>query len=221
MDDGNDAMSAERHLRAVPASATSSAAGADAGVVRDAHSPAALAMLLESTARGDEEAFQRLYDLVAAAVFGLALRIVRDREMAQDVAQEALVEVWRQSSRFDRTRGTARSWILTIAHRRAVDRVRSEQAHATRMLAHGATSEVDHGEQDDVVDQLHNEWQVARVRSGLTLLTGRQREAIELTYFKGYTHREVAHALNIPLGTAKARIRDALIKLRDAWETES
>ncbi|WP_236683693.1 sigma-70 family RNA polymerase sigma factor [Demequina flava] len=215
MDERDDAMSAQRHLRAVP-SETSGATSKDA----KPDSPEALASLLESTARGDEEAFQALYDLVAAAVFGLAVRIVRDREMARDVAQEALVEVWRQSSRFDRSAGTARSWILTIAHRRAVDRVRSEQAHTDRMLNHGVAAEVDHGEQDDVVDQMHGQWRAARVRAGMTALTERQREAIELTYFKGYTHREVAHALDVPLGTAKARIRDALIKLRDSWGVE-
>ncbi|WP_062076550.1 sigma-70 family RNA polymerase sigma factor [Demequina globuliformis] len=204
-------MNAERHLRAVPAS------GSPAPQAATPDSPEALAGLVESTARGDEDAFQALYDLVAAAVFGLALRIVRDRDMARDVAQEALVEVWRQAARFDRSAGTARSWILTIAHRRAVDRVRSEQAHSTRMLRHAVVEEVDHGGQEQVLDRMHHEWRAARVRTGMQALTERQREAIELTYFKGYTHKEVAHALEIPLGTAKARIRDALIKLRDTW----
>lgn len=197
------------HLRAVSSSMVPASHHHDG-------SSAALAALLERTARGDEEAFSAVHDLVAGAVFGLALRIVRDRDLARDVAQEALVEVWRQAARFDSRQGTARSWILTITHRRAVDRVRSEQAHTDRLYAHGATSPVDHGDQDDVIDRMHGEWQAARVRSGLTALTDRQREALELTYFKGFTHREAAAALDIPLGTAKARIRDGLIKLRDA-----
>lgn len=210
-------MSAQRHLHAVHPTAEPGLASTAA-----AHdSPAALAALLHRTASGDEDAFQALYDLVAAAVFGLALRIVRDRDMARDVAQEAFVEVWRQSSRFDSAQGTARSWILTITHRRAVDRVRSEQAHTERLLAHGGTAEVDHGEQDDVIDHMHGQWRAARVRAGMAVLTDRQREAIELTYFRGLTHKEVAQSLGVPLGTAKARIRDALIKLRDAWGKES
>ncbi|WP_084076860.1 sigma-70 family RNA polymerase sigma factor [Demequina sp. NBRC 110057] len=199
----------ERHLRAVPAAAQ---APADPAV--------AMAALLERTALGDTAAYEELYGLVAGAVFGLALRIVRDRDMAEDVAQEALVEVWRRAARFDRESGTARSWILTIAHRRAVDRVRSEQAHTTRVQAQAPTVEVDHAGPEDVIDDMHSEWQAARVRAGLATLTDRQREALDLCFYKGFTHREAAKALGIPLGTAKARIRDGLIKLRDGWGGE-
>ncbi|GMA36971.1 sigma-70 family RNA polymerase sigma factor [Demequina litorisediminis] len=207
--DEEDGM--ERHLRAVPAPAAAPAATGDA---------AAMSALLERTALGDTAAYEELYDLVAGAVFGLALRIVRDRDMAEDVAQEALVEVWRRAARYDRSAGTARAWILTIAHRRAVDRVRSEQAHSTRLQAHGAPAEVDHEGPEDVIEEMHGEWQAARVRAGLATLTERQREALDLCFYKGFTHREAAQALGIPLGTAKARIRDALIKLRDGWGGE-
>jgi len=175
---------------------------------------------LVACAKGDEQAFERLYDALSASVFGLALRVVRDRAIAEEVAQEALVEVWRIAAKYQPDRGSARSWILTIAHRRAVDRVRSEQAHTDRLHAHGAHFEAERQEPDDVVDVAFGKWEAERVREGLLLLTARQREALELTYFKGYTNRELAQSLGIPLGTAKARIRDGLIKLRDAWEEE-
>jgi len=180
----------------------------------------ALASDLLACAKGDEEAFERLYDAISASVFGIALRVVRDRAMAEEVAQDALVEVWRVAARYRADKGSARSWILTIAHRRAVDKVRSEQAHTDRLQAHGPHFEPKHQEPDHIVDVAYGQWEAERVRVALTTLTARQREALDLTYFKGYTHREVAESLGIPLGTAKARIRDGLIKLRDAWEEE-
>mgnify|MGYP002278118320 CR=1 FL=1 len=212
-------MSAERHLRAVP-DARPDAAGSESGAATAPGPAPDLTDLLERTARGDGGAYEQLYNAVAASVFGLALRIVRDRGMAEDVSQEALVEVWHRAARFDREAGTARSWILTIAHRRAVDRVRSEQSHTTRMRTHGVREETAPAEQDLVVDVMYREWEATRVKAGLSALTARQREALDLTYFKGYTHREAAQALDIPLGTAKARIRDGLIKLRDAMGVE-
>jgi len=180
----------------------------------------ALSSDLLACAKGDEEAFERLYGAVSASVFGIALRVVRDRAMAEEVAQEALVEVWRVAARYRADKGSARSWILTIAHRRAVDKVRSEQAHTDRLQAHGPHFEPEHQQPDHIVDVAYGQWEAERVRVGLATLTARQREALDLTYFKGYTHREVAESLGIPLGTAKARIRDGLIKLRDAWEEE-
>lgn len=181
---------------------------------------AALSRDLIASARGDERAFESLYDAIGGSVYGIALRIVRDRAMAEEVAQEALVEVWRIAARYRPERGSARAWILTIAHRRAVDRVRSEQAQNERLLVHGQRFEATTDAPDDVVDIAFGAWEAERVRTGLKLLTPRQREALELTYFKGYTNKELADALGIPLGTAKARIRDGLIKLRDAWEVE-
>ncbi|WP_084622099.1 sigma-70 family RNA polymerase sigma factor [Demequina oxidasica] len=177
-----------------------------------------LAPLLTATGRGSAVAYEQLYNEVAGAVYGVALRVVRDAQMAEDIAQEALIEVWRHAARYRADAGSARSWILTIAQRRAVDRVRSEQSHTDRVLKHAPRDEVTPAEQDKVVDTMFAEWQAARVRAGMEFLTDRQREALELTYFKGYTHREVSQALDIPLGTAKARVRDGLIKLRDAWE---
>ena len=177
-----------------------------------------LAPLLTATGRGSTVAYEQLYNEVVGAVYGVALRVVRDAQMAEDVAQEALTEVWRHAARFTAGQGSARAWILTIAQRRAVDRVRSEQSHTDRVIKHAPRDEVAPAEQDHVIDTMFSEWQAARVRAGLASLTDRQREALELTYFKGYTHREMSQALDIPLGTAKARVRDGLIKLRDAWE---
>ncbi|WNM23486.1 sigma-70 family RNA polymerase sigma factor [Demequina capsici] len=219
----------ERHLRAVrgdgdvPAARAAEPSAAEPSATAPGRRPGrndAWDDLLERVGLGDQGAYEQLYDMAAGSVLGLAVRVVRDRDMAEDVAQEVLVEVWHRAARFRRDAGSARSWILTIAHRRAVDRVRSEQAHADRLKAHGALPESERAEQDTVVESMHHEWEAARVRAGLSLLTVRQREALELAYYRGFTHREVAQALDVPLGTAKARIRDGLIRLRDAWEEE-
>lgn len=170
--------------------------------------------LLLLTARGDEAAFRDLYDLVAGAVYGLVKRVVRNPAQSEEVAQEALVEVWRLAARFDPERGSAKSWILTLAHRRAVDRVRSAQAAAKRDEAYGlASHEPDH---DHVSADVEIRLEQRQVRRALGELTDIQRTAVELAYYKGYTHTQVAQTLDIPLGTAKTRLRDGLIHLRDA-----
>ncbi|WP_228374509.1 sigma-70 family RNA polymerase sigma factor [Demequina rhizosphaerae] len=209
----------ERRLRAVPADHADATPDAPADARADAD---ALADLLVRTGRGDQAAFERVYDALAGTVHGLALRIVRDPQLAEDVAQEALVEVWRAAARYRPEHGSARAWVLTITHRRAVDRVRSEQSHADRLMNHGPRHAVGAADQvekpEDVVDAMDAQWRAARVRKGLEALTPLQREALELTYYKGYTNRQLAESLGIPLGTAKARIRDAMIRLRDHWE---
>ncbi|WP_236685332.1 sigma-70 family RNA polymerase sigma factor [Demequina salsinemoris] len=218
----------ERHLRAVrgdgddPAARTaaSSMDEASGSPRRRPREADALDLLLTRVGRGDQAAYEELFDAVAGSVHGLAVRIVRDRDMAQDVAQEVLVEVWHRAARYRSDAGSARSWILTIAHRRAVDRVRSEQAHADRLRTHGVQPESEPAEQENVIDTMQHEWEAARVRSGLAALTDRQRQALELAYYRGFTHREVAESLGVPLGTAKARIRDGLSRLRDMWEEE-
>lgn len=219
-------MNADRHMFAVPDpsenrahhGADAETGGAAAG--RSSARSALLSELLIQTGRGSTEAFERLYDEVSPAVFGVALRVVRDPHLAEDVAQEALVEVWRLAPRYRADAGSAQAWILTIAHRRAIDRVRSEQAHRERVQTHGVPDNAQAGDPQMVVEQMHAEWEAARVRAGLRSLTPLQREAIELAYFKGYTYREVCETLNVPLGTGKARLRDGLIKLRDTWEVE-
>lgn len=174
--------------------------------------------LLRQSARGDERAFAALYDLLAPRVYGLAKRVVRDAAQAEEVAQEALVEVWRTASRFDPARGSATSWVLTITHRRAVDRVRSAQAGAERERRVAAAS-VD-TPYDDVVEEVTASLEQQQVRRCLKGLTELQREAITLAYYGGYTYREVAEKLDTALPTIKTRMRDGLIRLRDCLGVE-
>ncbi len=172
-----------------------------------------LAELLQRSARGDRAAFAALYDATAARVHGLALRVVRDPAQAEEVTQEAFLEIWRTASRYDASRGSAVSWLLTIAHRKAVDRVRSAEASSRRESTyHHRNQTVDH---DTTADAATASLEARRVRAALGALTDVQREAIELAYFGGYTHTEVATLLDLPVGTAKTRIRDGLIRLRD------
>lgn len=172
-----------------------------------------LAELLRRSGRGDTEAFAVLYDAISSRVFGLAVRVVRDPAQAEEVAQEALLEIWKTSARFDADRGSPLGWMLTIVHRKAVDRVRSVEAATTRDETwNRQTAPVDH---DQTSEAAHASLDAARVRSAVATLTDVQRQAVELTYFGGYTHTEVATLLDVPLGTAKTRIRDGLIRLRD------
>jgi RNA polymerase sigma-70 factor, ECF subfamily len=172
--------------------------------------------LLVAVAGGDTRAFGVLYDRVTPQVLGVALRVLRDRSLAEEVTQEVMVEVWRKATRFDPERGTASGWITTLAHRRAVDRVRSEQASRDR------DDRVSRRDEPRAFDQVADEVQVRldhwQVRRALAELTDRQREAIELAYFGGHTYRDVAKVLDIPEGTAKSRLRDGLLRLRYALE---
>jgi RNA polymerase sigma-70 factor (ECF subfamily) len=167
--------------------------------------------LLSRVARGDEAAFSALYDELAPRVFGLCRRVLRDPAQAEEVAQEALLEVWRTASRYDPAKGSAASWALTIAHRRAVDRVRSEQA-STERERRLATEEVPY---DEVVEEATARLERQQVRRCLGSLTELQREAITLAYYQGYSYREVAERLDTGLPTVKTRMRDGLIRLRD------
>ena len=174
--------------------------------------------LLKACSLGDEAAFARLYDATAARLFGLVLRTVRDRAQAEEVTQEAYLHIWQTSSRFDPDRGSALSWLMTIGHRKAVDRVRSAEATRRRDTTYQAR---DHAADfDQTVEEAHRNLDAQRVHRALGTLTETQRGALELAYFGGYTHREVAAMLDLPLGTAKTRIRDALIRLRDTLGLE-
>lgn len=169
--------------------------------------------LLRQVALGAESAFESLYDAMASRVFGLVLRVLRDQAQSEEVTQEVFVEAWQQAKRFDPSRGTAASWLLTIAHRRAVDRVRSSQASQARDLRIGIKEFQDSYEDVEEHAILHDE--TVRVSRALQQLSAPQREAIQLAYFSGYTHLEVAELLKIPVGTAKTRIRDGMGKLRE------
>ncbi len=170
-----------------------------------------LAALLSEVARGDRAAFDALYDHVAAPVFGVIRSVVRDRSQSEEVTQEVFVEVWRTAPRFDRGRGSAMAWVTTIAHRRAVDRVRSEQKAAERELR-AACPPVAY---DDVVETVEANLDRERVRRCLGALTELQRESVTLAYYGGYTHRQVASLLGVAAGTVSTRMRDGLIRLRD------
>nr|WP_245674668.1 ECF RNA polymerase sigma factor SigK [Herbidospora cretacea] len=174
--------------------------------------------LLVLVARGDETAFERLYDKLIASVFGLIRRVVRDRAQAEEVAQEVMVEVWRTAARFDPARGGAMSWVMTVAHRRAVDRVRSAQASSdreNRVAQMGADVAYDH-----VAETVTTRLEGERVRRCLDGLTELQRQAVTMAYYGGYSYPEVAGLLKVPLGTVKTRMRDGLVRLRDCMGVE-
>jgi len=155
-----------------------------------------------------------LYDLTSSRVYGMVLRVIRDAAQAAEVTQDIYLEVWRQSARFDSSRGAVLPWLLMIAHRRAVDRVRSAQSSVTRDSRYVELNT--ERPYDQVSEQVQASLDAERVRKVLNDLTAAQRQAVSFAYFGGYTHSEVAELLHIPLGTVKTRIRDGLIRMRDA-----
>lgn len=176
-------------------------------------SPATLEDLLTRVARGENPAFELLYDQVANSVFGVVRRVLRDPAQSEEVTQEVLLEVWRTAPRFDASRGSASTWIHTMAHRRAIDRVRAAQA------SHDRDDRVairDHTPAfDQVAEEVEANLEREQVRRCLAGLTDLQREAVTLAYYGGHTYVEVAELLQAPLGTIKTRMRDGLIRLRD------
>jgi RNA polymerase sigma-70 factor (ECF subfamily) len=173
--------------------------------------------LLGLVATGDQRAFAQLYDLVAGRVLAVATRVVRDRAQAEEVTQEVLVEVWRTAARFDPARGTAMSWVLTVAHRRSVDRVRAEQAGMLRERR--ATAGIP--EYDQVAEAVAAGDERRQVRRCLDALSAVQREAIMLAYWGGHTYREVAEKLGLGLPAVTSRMRDGLLRLRDCLAVAS
>ncbi|WJV50364.1 sigma-70 family RNA polymerase sigma factor [Streptomyces flavofungini] len=169
--------------------------------------------LLARVARGEQEAFAGVYDTVAGPVFGVVRGVLRDHAQSEEVTQDVLVEVWRTAPRYRPDLGTALNWILTLAHRRAVDRVRSAEASAAR--EHRAALLANTPEFDEVSEQVETRLEREQVRRCLRALTELQRQSVTLAYYRGLTYRQVAELLALPLGTVKTRLRDGLIRLRD------
>lgn len=171
-----------------------------------------LSDLMVQAGRGNEAAFAALYDLLAPLVYGIVLKVVRDPSISAEVAQEIFLELWKTATRYSADRGAVKSFVATISHRRAVDRVRSEQARRDR-------EEREHRlavpPADSLAELVADSFQMSRIEKALEKLTPGQREALELAYYGGHTYREVAALLGEPEGTIKTRIRDGLIKVRD------
>ncbi|AXE24737.1 RNA polymerase subunit sigma [Streptomyces globosus] len=179
------------------------------------HAPggADLAELMQQVARGDKQSFSALYDALAPLVHGIVVRVVRDRAQSEEVAQEVMIDLWRQAARYRPDTGSVTTWAATIAHRRAVDRVRSAQAAADR--EHTQAAREHQTAFDEVAEQVETRLESEQVRRCLRGLTELQRQAVDLAYYRGLTYREVAEALRTPLPTIKTRMRDGLIRLRD------
>ncbi|MFD9571986.1 ECF RNA polymerase sigma factor SigK [Streptomyces sp. NPDC059982] len=175
--------------------------------------PGDLTEAMEAVAQGDKQAFSALYDALAPMVFGIVIKVVRDRAQSEEVAQEAMIDLWRQAARYRPDAGSVASWAATIAHRRAVDRVRSAQAAADREQAQAAREHTTAF--DEVAEQVETRLDSEQVRRCLRGLTELQRQAVTLAYYRGLTYREVAETLRTPLPTIKTRMRDGLIRLRD------
>ena len=169
--------------------------------------------LLRDVADGDRAAFAEIYDRISSRVLGLIIRLLRDRAQSEEVMQEVFLEIWQQAAKFDTNRGSGMAWVLTMAHRRAIDRIRASQKSHERDLRIGIRDmERDFDSVSESVEiRIENE----RVKRSMSRLTPLQREAVILAYYGGYSHSEMAQILGIPLGTVKTRLRDGMIRLRD------
>ncbi|GHB67822.1 RNA polymerase sigma factor SigK [Streptomyces cirratus] len=175
--------------------------------------PGDLTDAMKKVAHGDKQAFSALYDALAPMVFGIVIKVVRDRSQSEEVAQEVMIDLWRQAARYRPDAGSVTTWAATIAHRRAVDRVRSAQAAADREQAQAAREHTTAF--DEVSEQVETRLDSEQVRRCMRGLTELQRQAVTLAYYSGLTYREVAQTLRTPLPTIKTRMRDGLIRLRD------
>jgi RNA polymerase sigma-70 factor, ECF subfamily len=172
--------------------------------------------LLRQVARGDSAAFAAVYDLTKTRVYGLVTRVLRDPGYSEETTQEVYLEAWRTASEYDSSKGSALAWLLTMAHRRAVDRVRAEQAGSRRESRYGAASADIAG--DVVADSAIAGDERRRVTQCLEGLTEAQRQCIQLAYYEGLTYNEVSQRLAANLSTIKSRIRDALRGLRNCLD---
>lgn len=169
--------------------------------------------LLQRVATGDREAFAQLYDRTAPRVFGLVKRLLRDHSQSEEVTQEVFLEIWQTATRYDTSKGGAIAWMLTMTHRRAVDRVRASQASRNRDTRIGIRDFPT--DFDSVAENVEVRIESERVKEAMMRLTELQRQAVQLAYFGGYSHSEVAAMLSVPIGTVKTRLRDGMIRLRD------
>jgi RNA polymerase sigma-70 factor, ECF subfamily len=170
-------------------------------------------LLLAQVASGDQRAFAALYDRTSPRVFGLLRRLIIDHAQSEEVLQEVFLEIWQTASRYDPNKGGASTWIMTMAHRRAVDRIRSAQAGRNRDLRIGIR-DLDR-EYDHVAESAEISIENERVGIAMAKLSEAHRQVISMTYYGGLRQSEVASALGIPLGTVKTRLRDGMIRLRD------
>lgn len=185
-------------------------AAAPPGTATDVNSR--LGTLLERIAQGDQSAFAEFYGLTSRRVFGMARRVLIDAELSEDTTQEVFLQVWQNASKFNPEAGSPLAWLMTISHRRAVDKVRSSQSSTDREAKYGASSqEIDH---DSVSDEVGNRLEAEAVVRCLATLTATQQESVRLAYYGGLTYREVAEKLNAAIPTIKSRIRDGLIRLK-------
>jgi RNA polymerase sigma-70 factor (ECF subfamily) len=169
--------------------------------------------LLSRIATGDQAAFAQFYDRLAPRVLGLIVRLLRDHSQSEEVTQEVFLEVWQTATRYDASRGGAVTWLLTMAHRRAVDRIRSAQSSRDRDTREGIKDF--RVEFDSVAESVEIRVEHERVKQAMSRLTELQRQAVALAYYGGYSHSEVAALLSVPIGTVKTRLRDGMIRLRD------
>jgi RNA polymerase sigma-70 factor (ECF subfamily) len=169
---------------------------------------------LERMARGDHEALAELYDRHSRLVYSLALRIIRDQGEAEDIVQEVFSQAWRQAGRYEARRGNVIAWLLNLTRSRAIDRLRGRQSRPE--AASESLLAIDIPDLTLPVDeQLSLEGRASRVRAAMKELSVLQRVAIELAFYEGLTHVEIAERLELPLGTVKTRIRQGLLKLKD------
>jgi len=170
--------------------------------------------LLALVADGDQGAFAQLYDTVSPRVLGLIRRVLVDPAQSEEVTQEVFLEIWQSARRYEPNKGSATTWIMTMAHRRAIDRIRASQAGRDRDIRVGIRDyERDY---DNVAEQVEIRLENERVRRAMQQLTELQRQAISLAYYEGLTQSEISERLSVPLGTVKTRLRDGMIRLRDA-----
>jgi RNA polymerase sigma factor (sigma-70 family) len=180
--------------------------------------------LVALVARGEEDGLAELYDRLGGVAYGLALRVLRDRALAEDAVQDAFLSVWRSAARFVPERARARTWILTLVHRRAVDLVRREDLRRTETL-----DGIEQASDEVVEDTAWLTYERQRVQEAVRALPDQQRELIELAYYGGFTQSQLADRLGVPIGTVKSRMFTGLARLgellredeRDPWSART